>query len=279
MAAQAYSNILKPKTVKDFQRTSVRVMNMEKNSGGTGSILQSSKNGSVILTNKHVCRLIEQGGLVEQNGDYALISHYKKFTKHDLCLVKVKKNYGISLALAKDLGKQSDRVTVSGHPNLLPHIATKGHLSGEMIIQLITSVRRCTKSDLITNGNECMFFGGIPNVERFNSVVVSNLIKPGSSGSAVFNRSGEIVGVVFAGSGRDFSHGFIVPHLNVAFFLKTASFYTWVKTGTKVDAGNDIIDRVFNFEKCKQVRNSTEKKYLRIKEICSNLRDNVIWRK
>ncbi len=248
-ASSVFSAELRPKSVKELKDSSVRIYNLEMNSGGTGSIYRSYKQASHILTNKHVCRLIEQGGYVESKGKKYLITHYKKFKKHDLCLVRVEKNFKINLKIADTLAKESQIVRVSGHPNLLPHIATSGHLSGRIEVQLMVGVKECTEKDLETHAAECLFLGGVPIVEEFDSQVVSNLIKPGSSGSAVFNKKGEIVGVVYAGTGRGFSHGFIVPQIYLFYFLQNAHRQAWIKTGTPVD-DEGIKRRIFSFQEC-----------------------------
>lgn len=255
--------------VSDLRKSSVRIYNPEKNSGGTGAVIKSTEHGSKILTNKHVCRLIEQGGVVNREGEDYEITHYKKFADHDLCLVAIKEQLKVNTVISKDKANISDVVYVSGHPNLLPHIVTKGHLSDVVSIKLVVGMRPCKKNDVSL---KCMFFGGFPVVRKFESQVVSNLIKPGSSGSAVFNTKGEIVGVVFAGSGRNFSHGFIVPQKYIHYFLSVAKFNNYVPVGTKVnDYG--IEGRVFNYNKCRQ---STQEK---IQTMCNELEDNLIWRK
>ena len=263
-----------PKKVAEFAKTSVRIYDKQQRSGGTGSIFRSYKNASHILTNKHVCRLIEQGGLVEQNGKVYQITHYKKFPIHDLCLVRVRHNFNVSTSVSERLARTSDLSYVSGHPSLLPHILTKGHLSSNEDIQLVVGIKKCQEED---TSFECAWFGGLPDVQTFDSKVVSNLIKPGSSGSAVFNSKGSLVGVAFAGDGRNFSHGFIVPHIYVIFFLQNAHRYKWVKVGTKVDS-EDYIDRIFNYNKCRLAFVKDSTKYNKIKKFCKTVQDNVIWR-
>lgn len=263
----------KPQSISDLYKTSVRIYNKAETSGGTGSIFRSYSNASHILTNKHVCRLIEQGGKVDYDGRMYSITHYKKFSRHDLCLVRVEKNFKINTVIADKLAKKSSTTYVSGHPNLLPHIATKGHLSGRMDIQIVVGTKKCKDDD---TSIECAWFGGKPVVKTFDSIVVSNLIKPGNSGSAVFNAEGEVVGVVYAGSGSDFSHGFIVPHIYVIFFLQNAHRYKWIKVGTPVD-DEEWMDRVFDFSLCNDIPKK-DTKYDIIKDICGNIKDNMIWR-
>ena len=266
LSATAAVSFNSPKTVKQFKDTSVRIYNLNMNSGGTGSILKSTKSGSHILTNKHVCRLIEPGGYVVREGKRYLVTHYKKFSDHDLCLVRVKANFGINLQVSKTLAQPTDKVFVSGHPNLLPHIVTEGHLSDAMNVTLIVGIKKCEAGDIKKDPMTCVLFGGMPVIKSFEAQVVSSLIKPGSSGSAVFNDKGEITGVVFAGSGRGFSHGFIVPQKYLLYFLAIAPFQKFVKTGTPVD-DHGLKGRIFNYSKCLNSKN----------KICRNSKNDMIW--
>lgn len=270
----SYGKTLKPKTVQELRNSSVMILNSEMNSGGTGSVLRSSQEGSEILTNKHVCEVVQEGGVVFKNEAFYPVVGYKEYKNHDLCLVKIKNNLNINLVVAKTKALPAATVNVSGHPNLLPHITTRGHLSDEVEIGLITGIRECTKQDLIDHPLECAFIGGIPVIETFASVVVSNLIKPGSSGSAVFNAKGEIVGVVFAGTGRDFSHGFIVPQRYVKRFVARSAKMQWTKPQPRPDKPEETSH--FDFEKCNIsdfIINSTLRKF------CKTIKDPMIWRK
>lgn len=265
-----------PKTVSELKETSVRIMNLEMSSGGTGSIFRSFDNASHILTNKHVCHLIEQGGVVDYKGKQYLITHYKKFVDHDLCIVRVAVNLKQNLQIAEKIAKESSKTVVSGHPSLLPHIATVGHLSEKMEIELLAGVRPCTADEIKGDPMTCAFFGGYPIIAVLQAQLVSNLIQPGNSGSAVFNDDGEIVGVVFAGNGRGFSFGLIVPQIYVAYFLQTAHMVDFVKVGTPVDEGN-VKGRIFNYEKCDEVIFS--KASAKIKQVCKSSSRTLLWMK
>jgi len=273
-----FATNLYPKTVAELKETSVRILNLEMTSGGTGSIFRSFSNATHILTNKHICRLIEPGGIVDYKGNQYFITHYKKFKQHDLCLVRISINLNINLEVDTSIVKESSKVIVSGHPSLLPHIATIGHLSERQDIDLIVGVRLCTEEDLKRDPLSCMFFGGMPVVKTLDSQLISNLIKPGNSGSAVFNGDGKITGVVFAGTGRDFSYGFIVPQIYLFYFLQNAHRFDWVKVGTEVD-DEGLSDRVFNYDKCREIQFERNPKFIKIKKFCKNINDNMIWRK
>lgn len=242
-------DISHPKTVAELKVTAVRIMNLEMNSGGTGSIFRSYSNATHILTNKHICRLIEPGGVVDYKGKQYLITHYKKFKNHDLCLVRIAANLGVNLEVAEELAKESTPSIVSGHPSLLPHIVTVGHLSERKDLELIVGMKKCSKQDIEDTPAVCAYFGGKPVVEVMDSQLTSNLIKPGNSGSAVFNPEGKLIGVVFAGDSRDFSFAYIVPQIYLLYFIQNAHRFEWVQVGTEVDDGG-MSDRVFDFNKC-----------------------------
>jgi S1-C subfamily serine protease len=223
----ANATSLKPTTLKELRSISVKITNAEETSGGTGSILKSHKNASYILTNKHVCGVVENGGFVKdtENNKYKVIA-YKTSFEHDLCVVTIKQNLGISLTIASQLPKPADVSIVSGHPRLLPNVITVGHFSDTQEITVMTGVRECTDKEVEEDALSCAFFG-YPIVTKYNSQLVSNLIQPGNSGSAVFNSSGEIAGVIFAGSG-DLGFGWIVPLLYVSHFVHNLNNQEWI---------------------------------------------------
>lgn len=270
-------NVSHPKTVAELKVTSVRIMNLEMNSGGTGSIFRSYSNATHILTNKHICRLIEPGGVVDYKGKQYLITHYKKFKNHDLCLVRIAENLGVNLEVAEDLAKESTLSVVSGHPSLLPHIVTVGHLSERKDLELIVGLKPCSKDDIEQAPQICMYFGGKPVIEVMDAQLTSNLIKPGNSGSGVFNKDGKLIGVVFAGDSRDFSFAYIVPQIYLLYFIQNAHRFEWVQVGTEVDDGG-MSDRVFDYKKCQEVMYRSEG-FKEVKDFCNTITDNMIWRK
>lgn len=273
-----FATTMHPKTIAEMKETSVRIMNEEMNSGGTGSIFHSFSNATVILTNKHICHLIEQGGIVDYKNKQYQVTHYKKFQDHDLCLISIDANLGINLEVADKLAKESSKSIVSGHPSLLPHIVTVGHLSERKDIEIAIGIKPCTKDDELKDPMICAFFGGKPVIKAFDSQVTSNLIKPGNSGSAVFDKNGYLIGVVFAGDSREFSFGYIVPQIYLLYFTENEHRFEWTSVGTPVD-DEGMLNRVFNFNKCKEVEYNVDDKYKSIKDFCKKVNDNMIWSK
>lgn len=210
---------LRPTSTDEMAAASVRLITSSGRGGGTGSILTSSKSKSQIITNRHVCTYVGVGGTAETTtGSYKVIST-KASEVHDLCIMEVAADLGVNTEVASKAPQQGEAVSVSGHPKLLPHIRMDGHLSKAMTIEVLVGFEPCTDKDMEGEmALYCIFMGGKPIVESFEAQLTSALISPGNSGSAVYNSSGKIVGLIFAGSG-DLSPGFMVPWAYVKDFV------------------------------------------------------------
>lgn len=214
-------NTVKPTTARDAGRATVAIVRSDLKSGGTGVVLKSSSKQSTVLTNGHVCRVVENGGIVVgDDGRQHAVTGYKRSQAHDLCLVTVAADLEVETKLASSAPDYYSSATVAGHPALLPTVVTSGHFSGHLIINVLTEITPCTEEDLkSSNAIMCIFFGGIPKVSTYESQLVTATIQPGSSGSAVYNSKGEISALVFAGSG-DLGYAIVVPYEFVAYFLE-----------------------------------------------------------
>lgn len=224
----------------DIISNSVSITNNESNSGGSGTVLRSSDAASYVLTNSHVCEVAEEGGLVHGEAGTFAVAGLKHSKQHDLCLIKVYGNLRASAKLASS-GPADKRAsaTISGHPSLYPTVVTKGHFSGRETIQVMTGFEECTEETIEKGGLDaalmCLFFGGIPVVKNYDSVLVSATIMPGSSGSGVFNKDNELTGVVFAGSG-ELGYAWTVPYEYVREFVNVESKSLKFKTpSNKID--------------------------------------------
>ena len=203
----------------DLKSRSVKIVNFNKNSGGSGSIISSSYRESTILTNNHVCEVVVNGGLVIAGTQEYAVTSFKRSKRHDLCLITVGADLGINTKIADRAPDLQEEAAVSGHPRLLPNVVTRGHFSDKQIISIMTGIRACTEKDMESpNMLLCFFLGGIPEITTYEAQVVTAYIQGGSSGSPVYNSAGEISAVVFAGSG-DISQAYVVPYEAVATFF------------------------------------------------------------
>lgn len=225
-----------PKTVKELKEVTAQISDPSMQSGGSGSVIQVGMNGSIILTNQHVCEATEPGWIVTVNGSQSRINKIKFFDQHDLCLIHVPKNFGKTVHLSKRIPKATEKSVVSGHPLMLPQIVTEGHFSDEIEIEVMVDVRACTPEEEKQYGFDCMF--GMPVTKRYKSQLTSNLIQPGNSGSAVYNEKGEVAGVIFAGAG-EIGFAFIVPAIYVTYFVVNNEAYPWEKLKTRKQRQKD----------------------------------------
>lgn len=199
----------------------VMITNVNRNSGGSGVVLQSNTTESLVLTNAHVCGVVKFGGVItSSSGIPAFVTHYKVSKVHDLCLISVSTDLQAKTQLAYAAPKKYDRASISGHPHLLPNIVTFGHFSDKRIVQVMMGSRDCT-SEEYTNPDTalfCLLVGKLPVVRTFEAIVVSATIQPGSSGSGVFNSDHRLAALVFAGSG-DLGYTMAVPYEYIDFFI------------------------------------------------------------
>jgi S1-C subfamily serine protease len=205
----------------DITTSTVMITTMNGRSGGTGVIVGTHGDFSYILTNRHVCKVGAQGGLVTTTtGQSHTILEYRESLVHDLCMITVASKLPGKVTLASSAPKMYEKATVSGHPALLPNVLTEGHFSGYRVIDVFMGMRKCTDKELDDEKTAgiCFFFKGMPSIQTFESVLVTATIMPGSSGSAIYNSSKELGALVFAGSG-EIGYAFAVPYEYVAYFL------------------------------------------------------------
>jgi len=206
--------------VNKMIHSTVMVTNLPGNSGGSGTILSSHKDGSLILTNAHVCEVVRKGGYVQSSQGKSFVVAFAQSEAHDLCLIKINDDLNTTASIATSQGDVNKEVYVSGHPHLMPTMVTKGFATSPMVVQVMTKLRSCTPEETSNSDTAlfCLFAGGIPIVKTYTTTPVSALIQPGSSGSAVYNADGQVVAVIFAGSG-DLGYGLAVPLDYVRYFV------------------------------------------------------------
>lgn len=212
----ACTTTVRPKEIAEFNKTSVMIVNTEESHGGTGVIYKSGSH-SYILTNRHVCGLLAEGGYVLGEDKY-IVKAFKASKVHDICYVVVEDNLRVNTVLASDSPKLHSKAFISGHPSLYPHVVSEGHVSESFKIDIVVDTRECTKEEFAEDPMTCLF-EGYPILEELEAQLVSALIAPGSSGSAVFNEEGEIIGLAFASNSRDLAYALVVPWEYVANFV------------------------------------------------------------
>lgn len=203
------------------QDATVMILKYNGRGGGTGVVLESSPQGSQILTNAHVCAILKSGGIVQtSNKEKHTVTKYRVSQQHDLCLVTVSADLKAKTKLAEQAAEYLSTAKISGHPHLLPVVKSSGHFTDNQIIEVFTGVRKCSDKDRedASLSPFCAFFGGIPVIKAYETQVVTATIMAGSSGSAVYNSKGELTNLVFAGTG-ELSYAFTVPYSFVASFL------------------------------------------------------------
>lgn len=261
---------LTDKQLKDYRKIAVTITPAdEPHHGGTGSVIRSSRDGSLILTNKHVCGVVKEGGAVHKDGETYKVKLYKEYGLHDLCLIYVEENLKTQVTISSQAPQPGDKSYVTGFPLLQPNIVTEGHFSDLTQIEVMIGVRDCTDKENMDDPMGCAFFGKAIT-QRYKTQFTSNLIQPGNSGSAVLNSNGELAGVVFAGGG-DLAFGYIVPYSSVVHFLATLDYWHWQKpkhVKKKVKTAADELD-----QKCSSVAFPNKK----IKDLCDSFtRDYLV---
>lgn len=169
-----------------------------------GSGFRLRYNGKVyIITNKHVCDVSKRIGspnhaFVENDDRFVVAKILKISKKHDLCAVEAASQAG-GLSLAEREASILEKIILIGHPRGLPKVIRKGRvIQHELEICIY-----------YPEGNRCL-----------ESTQISATAYPGNSGSPVFNESGEVVGVLFAGSPAYPGEPYIVPYKYLLEFME-----------------------------------------------------------
>lgn len=243
----------------------VMITNYTKNHGGSGSVIESTPEYSLILTNKHVCSVVHNGGLVVHRGNEYFADAFAESTIHDLCLIRVSTDLGVNTPISQTGPSTYEPITIAGHPNLLPLVMTQGHTSDLKVVEIMTGVRKCDEEDMKNPDKAafCAFFGRLPVTQKYQSRLFTATIMPGSSGSAIYNNKNEVVGVVFAGSGT-LGYALAVPIEYVNQFLHQDTIQ-FVKTNAINEMRNPIEEEE-SFKKQAIAKCFIEPEILRSKE-------------
>lgn len=265
-------------------QVTVMVKNYSGSAGGSGVVIEHGPTRSLVLTNGHVCGLVEKtGGLIKHDTGEYFVTGTMLSIQHDLCVISVAADLKNSVRIAEKTPELYSEATITGHPALLPNIISKGHFGNNQIVRVFTGVKPCTEEDMRNPNNfaMCIFLGGFPIIKTFESQIVSALIQSGSSGSAVLNSNGELSGLVFAGAGDGLSYASIVPYQYIISFLygefnvnklvKPTNEMVLNPNQSQQNKINSIHEAI---KKCKSNNVNTPE----LKDICKILKNDTIYR-
>lgn len=246
---------------------SVMITSLPGTSGGSGIIISSGILESKILTNSHVCELAKSGAFVinEKEQKYA-VSSFRQSKLHDLCVISVYSDLGLNARIAPSAPKKYDGAHIIGHPHLMPTIITDGYFSSKKEIEIMMGWQVCSENDKQNPDTMflCGVIGKVPLLKKYDSIIVSALIQPGSSGSPIFNDKGELSALVFAGEG-DIGFATAVPYEYIVKFLsseynKLPDEYPNLMSGQPSTAPESVDERDFQ-EACKNAKTDAQKRY------------------
>jgi hypothetical protein len=186
--------------------------------GGTGFALQMPSGEVLTMTNAHVCELERLGQIYASTGRKKIpLEVLEKSTVSDLCLLTgINSMRGLELADSVEIGQE---IGIVGHPALMPLAVNRGHLIGYEKVVVLAYEGPCEKEGGMFKTEETWF--GPACTEQFESGLTTVIVLGGNSGSPVIDFFGNVVGVLFAGSGPDMANwGIIVKLSDLKDFVK-----------------------------------------------------------
>jgi S1-C subfamily serine protease len=188
---------------------------------GSGSHIKLEDGRIIILTNKHVCKMIGPLMIKAEGESLPIARKIISISEdHDLCALEALPNHsGISIGSNPVIG---DELYTLGHPRGEALNVSKGEYFDDRKIHLGDNVNKDGGCDEGTIKTSESFFGPVTYcvIER-NTNELSSPTYPGNSGSPVVNKYGNLVGVIFAGDNSVENMGFMVPLSYVKEFLNS----------------------------------------------------------
>jgi S1-C subfamily serine protease len=174
------------KLIKEISKTSVYIEVVTRTvlgisrSQGSGVVIESNHENSFVLTNAHVCNSgSNQSFLVRLGEVHTTADVIKTDNVNDICLLKTKRTFSKSTAIASRRNEFGDKVWLRHHSSY--HRLKGGYSEIAYLGEAQSPGFR-------------VFFGNV---------------YPGASGSGVFNENGEVVGLVRSKYGDDSVGGMV----------------------------------------------------------------------
>lgn len=187
--------------------------------GGTGFQISTTR-GPMILSNAHVCESIKENVLRAWQGrKYWDLPILEISDKTDLCLIK-----GIPGQPVLALGAPAsslDKITIIGHPWLMPVTPSQGWVIDRKTIDIATSKTEQECTGYMYEWKDYMTWLGPQKIcfRSIESVRTNVRMFPGNSGSPIVNSQGQVVGVAFA-INSFFRTSYYIPIYDVYAFVK-----------------------------------------------------------
>lgn len=186
--------------------------------GGTGFALQMPSGEVLTMTNAHICELEKKTRIYAHVGRKKIPLEIVESSKAvDLCLLSgIPSMSGLDVADKVAVGQE---IGIVGHPALMPLAVNRGHLLGYEKVIVLAAEGPCEEEGGMFKTEESWM--GPVCTEQFNAGLTTVIVLGGNSGSPVIDFYGNVVGVLFAGSGPDMANwGIIVPLAALKDFIK-----------------------------------------------------------
>lgn len=205
MLAIPHMSVPKRLPIKKVTSSLVKIQLHDKSGYGSGVVVQSDSTGSLVLTNKHVCKIADRTVVAVLLG---MISEYGLLESKQINTQIKAKAQVVYVAQAMDLCLL--KTDLKNLPAV--KVAKNGISQGDLLFNVSNPV---WTEGYVAEGRA----GLTAYVRDMKYLQTSVPTYPGSSGSGVFNADGELVGLISLGRTGTVIN-YIVPTDHIKLFLK-----------------------------------------------------------